>query len=118
MKIERIELDGFGRFADYPLGPFDAPVTVLLGPNEAGKSTLLAAIRAILFGFPQRRGREHYPPLEGGRHGGRLHVASAAGERMTIERHQGARGGPVTVFGERGAKLPDAMLQRLLGGHS
>ena len=118
MKIERIELDGFGHFADYALGPFDAPLTVLLGPNEAGKSTLLAAIRAILFGFPLRGGREHYPPLAGGRHGGRLHVVSAAGERMTIERHQGARGGPVSISAASGAALSEAALQLLLGGHS
>ena len=118
MKIERIELDGFGRFAGYELGPFDAPVTVLLGPNEAGKSTLLAAIRAILFGFPQRGGNKHYPPLEGGRHGGRLHVVDSAGERMTIERYQGARGGPVSIFAASGAALPETALQQLLGGHS
>ncbi len=118
MKIERIELDGFGRFAGYELGPFDAPVTVLLGPNEAGKSTLLAAIRAILFGFPQRGGNKHYPPLEGGRHGGRLHVVDSAGERMTIERYQGARGGPVSIFAASGAALPETALQHLLGGHS
>ena len=118
MKIERIELDGFGHFADYALGPFDAPVTVLLGPNEAGKSTLLAAIRAILFGFPQRGGREHYPPLKGGNHGGRLHVASGAGERLTIERYQGARGGQVSISAASGAALPEAALQHLLGGHS
>ena len=118
MKIERIELDGFGRFAGYELGPFAAPVTVLLGPNEAGKSTMLAAIRAILFGFPQRGGNKHYPPLEGGRHGGRLHVVDSAGERMTIERYQGARGGPVSIFAASGAALPETALQHLLGGHS
>lgn len=118
MKIERIELDGFGHFSGYSPGSFDAPLTVLHGPNEAGKSTLLAAIRAILFGFPLRGGKDHYPPLEGGRHGGRLHVVSTEGERLVIERHQGARGGPVTVFGKTGAQLADAMLHRLLGGHS
>ena len=118
MKIERIELDGFGRFSGNSPWSFDAPLTVLHGPNEAGKSTLLAAIRAILFGFPLRGGKDHYPPLEGGRHGGRLHVVSTEGERLVIERHQGARGGPVTVFGKTGAQLADAMLHRLLGGHS
>ena len=118
MKIERIELDGFGHFASYSLGPFDAPLTLLHGPNEAGKSTLLAAIRAILFGFPSRNAKDHYPPFEGGRHGGRLHVVSAAGERLVIERHQGARGGPVAISDESGTTLPEASLQALLGGHS
>ena len=118
MKIERIELDGFGLFAGYSLGPFDAPLTVLHGPNEAGKSTLLAAIRAILFGFPLRGAKEHYPPLAGGRHGGRLHVVNERGERLLIERHQGARGGPVAISTESGATLLESSLQALLGGHS
>ena len=119
MKIERIDLDGFGLFKGDSLGPFDAPLTVLHGPNEAGKSTLLAAIRAILFGFPLRGAKDHYPPLQGGRHGGRLHIVSAAGERLLIERHQGARGGPVAISStESGATLPESSLQALLGGHS
>ena len=118
MRIERIDLDGFGHFAGYSLGPFDAPLTLLHGPNEAGKSTLLAAIRAILFGFPSRNAKDHYPPLQGGRHGGRLHIVSAAGERLLIERHQGARGGPVAISNESGTTLPEASLQALLGGHS
>ncbi len=50
MRIERIEIDGFGRFHD---DDWDAAagLTVLLGANEAGKTTLLNALRALLFGF-------------------------------------------------------------------
>jgi len=118
VKIERIELDGFGHFSGYSPGSFDAPLTLLHGPNEAGKSTLLAAIRAILFGFPSRGGKDHYPPLKGGRHGGRLHVVNAEGKRLVIERHQGARGGAVAISDESGTALPEASLQALLGGHS
>ena len=78
MRIHGIRIDGFGRFADIGLGPFERPVTVFLGPNEAGKSTLLEFIRRVLFGFRTARGRapsgyNDYPPLAGGRHGGEHH---------------------------------------------
>ena len=61
MKIERILIDGFGDYAETSLAPLARPVTLFYGPNEAGKSTLLAFIRMVLFGFPLRGAAEHYP---------------------------------------------------------
>ena len=50
MRIDEIHVDGFGLLRDRRIEP--APgLTVIRGENEAGKSTLLAFIRAILFGF-------------------------------------------------------------------
>jgi ABC-type uncharacterized transport system ATPase subunit len=54
MWLERIELDGFGRFHDASWELTEG-VTVLLGANEAGKTTLLNALRALLFGFESSR---------------------------------------------------------------
>lgn len=115
MKIERVAIDGFGEYADARLPVFDKPVTILHGPNEAGKSTLLAFVRAILFGFPLRGGAAHFPPLSGGNHGGRLDVVSDAGERFTVERYQGTRGGQVSVTSAGGAAAPESTLARILG---
>ena len=97
MKITGLHIDGFGRFADRSFGPLERPVTVFYGPNEAGKSTLLAFIRRILFGFPSGRNRgNEYPPLAGGRHGGRVTIATDAGEVITIDRTPGRGDGPVS----------------------
>ena len=42
-------------------------MTVFVGPNEAGKSTLLEFVRRVLFGFPRKSGRVNpYPALGGG----------------------------------------------------
>lgn len=91
MRITRILIDGFGQFHDTPLEP--APgLTVIRGPNEAGKTTLLAFIRAILFGFETDR----YPALRGGRRGGWLDVEMRDGRAFRIERH-GDRGGAGTL---------------------
>jgi uncharacterized protein YhaN len=117
MRIEELHIEGFGPFADERVGPFTQPITVIQGHNEAGKSTLLAFIRMILFGFPRLPDR-HYPPLAGGRHGGRLTLEDDAGRRYIVGRFRGARGGPVGLVTADGAILDPATLSRLLGGAS
>ena len=118
MRIDRIHIDGFGHFFDRSFEPHNSPVTVFYGANEAGKSTLLAFMRAILFGFPDRNGRLHYPPLSGGTHGGRITLADSAGKRYIVSRRQGAGVGPVTVTTDSGQPLEDGDLAELLGHHS
>ncbi len=119
MKIRGLRIDGFGKFADFECGPLERPVTIFQGANEAGKSTLLAFIRRVLFGFPDGRSRRNpYPPLAGGRHGGSITIVSDAGEIVTVHRVQGTGGGPVTLNAASGEPLPQAELPRLLGHHS
>ena len=54
MRICRLDLLRYGRFTDVSLElPAHNPdVHVVFGPNEAGKSTALAAIEDVLFGIP------------------------------------------------------------------
>ena len=119
MRITGLHIDGFGRFADRSFGSLERPVTVFYGPNEAGKSTMLEFIRRILFGFPSRRGGiNEYPPLAGGRHGGRVMITTDAGEAITIDRVQGRGDGPVTLTTDGGETFPAGDLSRLLGNHS
>ena len=117
MRIERLRIDGFGRFREKELCPLASRVTVLYGPNEGGKSTLLAFIRAILFGFPSYGARSHYPPLAGGRHGGSVSVADRHGQVYSVRRFQGPRGGSVAISTESGEPLGEAILSQLLGSH-
>jgi exonuclease SbcC len=46
--LRRLRVHPFGRFADQEVR-FGPSLTVVLGPNEAGKSTLLEAVKAALF---------------------------------------------------------------------
>ena len=102
MKLEELFLDGFGHFHQRTFSPAGWPVTVFYGPNEAGKSTILAFIRTVLFGFP-RQGRDaHYPPLAGGRHGGRMRLSGDDGQSYTLERYAGTRGMTVSVRNDSG----------------
>ena len=114
MRIEELYLDGFGHFHQRSIGPLSGPVTVFYGLNEAGKSTTLAFIRAVLFGFPARF-NSHYPPLAGGRHGGRITVSDSAGAVYGVERYAGARGGLSIATHNGPASNADALLQRLTG---
>ena len=117
MRIERIELDGFGRFHDAGW-PLAEGLTVLVGANEAGKTTLLNGLRALLFGFePTRDGRTWYPAFAGGRRGGRLVLRTAGGERWTVERH-GEKGGAgsLAVTAPNGNQGGQETLDRLLRG--
>lgn len=52
MRIRRLVLERYGRFTDQELKfRTDAPLHVVLGENEAGKTTVLDAIADCLFGF-------------------------------------------------------------------
>ena len=112
MRLKKLYLDGFGHFHKYAIDDISDNVTVFYGPNEAGKSTLLAFIRGIMFGFP-RNVASHYPPRSGGKHGGRITVSDPAGNSHTIERF----GKTLNVRGPND-KAPDSKvaLNRLTGG--
>src|SRR5438477_10138538 len=115
MKIENIHVDGFGVWNDKTWGPLDAGLNVFHGPNETGKSTLMAFIRAMLFGFEKRGTPKRYEPLKGGAHGGSLELL-VGDTRLRVERKPGrhVRGTVAVYAGD--AVGDETALHRLLGG--
>src|SRR5258707_3418850 len=112
MRIGGWQIEGFGIFRDWEVRGLSAGLTVFLGPNEAGKSTLLGFLRGALFGFPSRRSRSpQYPPLLGGRHGGRLILCGSEGE-VAVERVVARKNG----LAVNGCESDGKELQALLGG--
>jgi len=111
MRLTQISAAGFGQFNGAELKP--APgLTVVRGPNEAGKTTFLAFTRAMLFGFESG----HYPALSGGKRGGWLDVEMSDGRSFRIERY-GERGGSGTLrIIENDKDLGTAYLNTLLQG--
>jgi uncharacterized protein YhaN len=115
MRIEGWSIDGFGILRDMEIAGIEGGVTVFLGQNEAGKSTLLAFLRAMLFGFPDKRMRENlYPPLAGGRHGGRLTLREQDG-LWTVTRFSDNRRS-VAIGAPDGRPGNEDDLRRLLSG--
>jgi len=88
VKIDRIQVDGFGRLAGLDTGhePLDGLV-VVLGPNEAGKSTLFAFLTTALYGFqPATREANPHVPWGASEASGRVRLRLDGGGCAEVER--------------------------------
>jgi uncharacterized protein YhaN len=115
MRLARIDAMRYGALEGASLAGLGEGLTVVLGPNESGKSTYTALVRHVLFGFPMGRGKageRFYRPAAGDR-AARLVFADDSGE-WAVERVEGARGGSVTISALRGPARPD-LLAELMG---
>jgi uncharacterized protein YhaN len=115
MRIEEFHVDGFGRFCGLSLKQVPTGLSIVLGDNEAGKSTLLAFLRSVLFGLPTRGQKLFYPPFNGGRKGGRLVLTDRQQERIIVERCEGKGSGPLTVTFPDGRTGGEDVFRPLIG---
>ena len=115
--ISGIHINGFGHFADFELRDFGPGVTVIHGANEAGKSTLLAYIRAALFGLKTGSKAEVYLPARGGAHGGHIFLNDDLGLTYDVLRSKGTHGGTLAVSVSDGRHMDDGkpLIAELLG---
>ncbi|WP_437673229.1 AAA family ATPase [Sorangium sp. So ce131] len=113
VKILELHLLAFGPFTDLRLD-FSSPspgLHVVYGPNEAGKSTALRAIRGLLYGIPHITPDAHLHHNTELRVGGRL--AGAGGATLALVRRKGR---VKTLRDPEDNPLDDAALAPLLGG--
>ena len=111
MRLAELTLERYGAFAERSIAiPSTAGLTVIYGPNEAGKSTCLAALSDFLFGIPERTPHASLFGYDGMRVGATL--VDANGAELTLRRRRG-RGR--TLTDAAGAPLEDSTLTRLLG---
>lgn len=113
MRLRRIEVDRFGALEGRTVGDLSDGLTVVHGPNEAGKSTLIAFVRSVLYGLPTKGKPDAYLPPAGGR-AGRLIFEDVSG-RWAIERLEGTKGGHVVVRTLSGPDHPN-LLQKIIHG--
>ncbi len=92
MRLTRIEIEGFGALAGMDLR-FGPTMNLVVGPNEAGKSTLQEAIVTGLYGLEtgDRRSAivertDRWRPWEGGGFGLALEFELDDGSRLRVER--------------------------------
>ena len=57
MKITALDIDRFGIWQGLSVSSLSDQVNVFYGPNEAGKTTIMQFIRAILYGFGDEKFR-------------------------------------------------------------
>jgi uncharacterized protein YhaN len=115
MRIEEFHIDGFGRFCELSWKQVPSGLSVVVGDNEAGKSTLLAFLRSVMFGLPTRGQKAFYPPLNGGRKGGRLILSDRHAERIIVERREGKGAGTLTVTFPDGRTGGEEAFRPLIG---
>ena len=116
MKIKKAHIDGFGKWHDQDFD-FTANPQIIYGPNEAGKTTLMAFLVSILFGFADGRGKNRfaqYIPKTTSSYGGSL-LVEINGYDYVIKRQRGRNGGKVSVTDSQGRQGGEQELKQLLG---
>ncbi len=111
MRLRALELVRYGGYADRVLdfGEADCDFHLVVGPNEAGKSTLLSAIGDLLFGFPGQTSQDWrfgYQELRI-----RAELEHSGGQLSVVRR----KGNKNTLLRPDGTALPDDTLAPLLG---
>ncbi len=111
MRFHRLDLIKYGKFSDrtvdFPVAKHD--FHLIIGPNEAGKSTLRSAIVDLLFGIPSRSPLSFLHPLSELRLG--AHISNASAE---LEFHR-AKAQKQTLRTPLDTVLPDIALTPFLG---
>ncbi|AQY51895.1 hypothetical protein PWEIH_03036 [Listeria weihenstephanensis FSL R9-0317] len=116
MKISALEIIGYGRWENKRIDNLQ-DFQLIFGQNEAGKSTIMAFIHSILFGFPtKQQSLPRMEPKNKGAYGGKLMLEDETNGKVTVERLRGKATGDVTVYFEDGTIGHEAELEQLLGG--
>ncbi|WP_280768657.1 ATP-binding protein [Salipaludibacillus daqingensis] len=116
MRIKNIHIYGFGKWIDQKWDLTDKRLDLFLGGNESGKSTLMAFIHAIFFGFPTKR-ENQYIPRETDRYGGGILLDISPYKNIFVERIAGkTQKGKLTVQYPDGRSGDENDLQSLLKG--
>ncbi|MEX0586306.1 MAG: AAA family ATPase, partial [Pirellulales bacterium] len=117
MKIKRIQIDAFGAWRQLDLGGLSEQVSVFYGPNEAGKTTLMHFVRAMLYGFDSARRRRYVPPVDGSVAGGSLDIAGASGRFQLCRRAgSGPREDDISLVASDGTVQGGHLLGVVLSG--
>ncbi len=118
MRVKDIQIDGFGVWTGLSVDSLPEGMTLFYGPNEAGKTTLMQFMRAMLYGFTEDRREKYLPPVHGGTPGGAIRV-SGPGGGYQIRRHSQLTDtgvtGQLTVTGQDGLSQGQHRLSMLLG---
>ena len=116
MILERLEINGFGCLHDVT-AELHPRITVIAGLNEAGKSTLLRAVRGALYGIDaggqgravDRSDWARYEPWTKGAYGLALTYKLDDGRRIRVARRLDTREQSVQVLELGGSELTDEL---------
>ena len=115
MRVNRLDLTRYGIFTDYSISFGErkqdgSDLHIIYGPNEAGKSTTLAAFLDLLFGIEARSRYGFFHPYSTMRIGGELEINGTSREFVRIKRAQNS----LLDGGDK--PISDGIIQGDLGG--
>ncbi|CAK7018444.1 MAG: hypothetical protein DELT_02338 [Desulfovibrio sp.] len=116
MRIREFTIDRFGTLAGQHVPRLADGITVILGDNEAGKSTCLNFFRAMLFGYSRAHKNLEFLTDKNG--SGSLLLETDAYGLLRLFRESGTRGGTPVFTNPDGSPRPDADLASILRGCS
>lgn len=112
MRIAELDLLAYGGFSGVCLDLSRTGVLhVVFGNNEAGKSTTLRAVHALLYGIEQKTPDAYLHAYADLRLGAR--VVGHDGRELSFVRRKGSKG---TLLDTSGAELDEVVLARMLSG--
>ncbi|EGE9604133.1 AAA family ATPase [Listeria monocytogenes] len=115
MRITSIDIIGYGKWSNAHFNNI-ANFQVFYGENEAGKSTIMAFIHSILFGFPtKQQSIPRMEPKNGGPYGGRLTLEDTPLGKVIIERLKGKATGDVRIYYGDGQTAGEEKLPEIIG---
>lgn len=88
-------IDRFGSMAHRSIGPFSPHLNIVLGHNEAGKTTFASFVGGVLFGWEDARGRRNTYKPEGAERAGSLFFAEREGVAADEAVDEGASAAPL-----------------------
>ncbi len=114
MKILELHIYGYGQLENVKITSL-TDFQVFYGENEAGKSTIMAFIHGILFGFPTKQQSElRYEPKHSTKYGGKLKIYHEQLGYAVIERVKGKATGDVKVVMDTGTIGGEELLKELV----
>lgn len=113
MRVDALHLHAYGPFTDRTLDFRSGSFQLVYGHNEAGKSSMLRAIEAGLFGILPRTQDNFLHDNKNLRIG--LELSNDDGKQLQFKRRKGTKGTLLSLDGEE-AKLPENSLDAFLRG--
>jgi len=113
MKIQRLDFDAFGPFTGRALNFDGEGLHIVYGPNEAGKSSALRGLKALLYGIDTRTLDNYLHANDKLRVSGSLQASD--GKVLTFTRRKGRKN---TLLSSDGSTLDDQLLTPFLQGVS